>query len=187
MKTLFLVVAFGTLLAASAPAQETRHEVFAGIGDASLVFDLKDVAGTIFSFGVVSYEDPSGAFQITAGYQNHFAPRWSAGVTGSWARADRDVLFLGTRVDQVERRLWTAIAEARFHWLTLPSVDLYSSLGAGGAWTTDRYELAGSHTDFDTALQLNVVGARVGRDLGAFAELGFGWHGIVKVGLSGRF
>lgn len=189
MKTILVLaaVALGTLAAASASAQEARHEVFVGAGDASMVFDLRDIGATIFSFGLISYDDPTGSFQMTAGYQNRFAPRWSAGVTASWARADRNVLFLDTPVDKLERRMWTAMAEARFHWLTRSSVDLYSSLGAGGAWTTDRYEYVAKQTHFDPAYQLNLIGARVGRELGAFAELGFGWNGIVKAGLSGRF
>lgn len=187
MKRLLLTAAFCTLLVAPAAAQDTKNEMFLGVGDTSLLFDLEDMTATIFSFGLVSYEDDGPSFQIVGGYQYRFSRAWSAGGTVAWARADRNVMVLGSRVDAVERRMWTVLAEGRWHWLARPAVDLYTGIGAGYARSTDRYDLSGTHSENDFGFQVNAIGVRFGGALGAFAELGMGWNGIGKAGLSTRF
>ncbi len=189
MRTL-LTLALGMLVASTALAQPAmkKNELFVGIGDASLMFTFEDLVVTIASLGAVHYSDAEGGLQVVGGYQRRFNDWFSAGVTGSWASATRTMYVLDEDRGDVERRLITVMGDARAHWLRRPSVDLYSGLALGYAQWTDEWD-ASDHTADDgmAAFHIIPVGVRVGRDLGVFAEIGVGWHNILKAGLSGRW
>jgi len=185
-----LGLALGMLLASSALAEppQKRNEFFLGIGDASLIFAMEDVAVTIFTFGAVTYGDVEGGYQIVGGYQRRFG-RWaSAGVTASYGSAERTLYIFREDQGKVDRRMLTFMADGRAHWLTRPGMDLYSGFAFGVARTSDEL-LSTSHEEEDVmpAFQLTFIGVRVGHDVGGFLELGAGFNSIVKAGLSGRF
>lgn len=186
-----LVAVFLAMLlasAASAQTPEKPNEFFVSIGDAGLIFEFEDALLTIGTLGYVTYEDEELGFQIAAGYQR-WLNRWgSLGVTGSWAGSKRTMVISGTPRGDVERRLLTAMVDARGHWYRRPSVDLYSGLALGGAHLSDDLEEVGDEDSVSGfAFHVIPIGIRAGRDWGASFELGIGWHGFIKAGLSRRW
>jgi hypothetical protein len=185
-----MALTLGMLLASTALAQspQKQNEFFVGVGDASLIFMIDDIATTIGTLGTVTYDDTEGGIQVVGGYQRRLGTWASVGVTGSWAGARRTMHFFGEEAGQVERRVLTVMADARGHWLRRPSLDLYSGLALGAVQWSDDWESVPNEEDF-THFGFHVipVGVRVGRDLGVFLESGVGWHNLLKAGLSGRW
>jgi hypothetical protein len=71
-------------------------------------------------------------------------------------------------------------------------IQLYTMLGLGVTLNTEKgsYNSTGdtdTETSSNLAFQVTPIGMRIGRKLGGFAELGFGYKGIMNFGLSYRF
>ena len=189
MKALF-ALALGTLLASSALAQSTpkQNELFLSVGDAGLIFAIEDVVVAVGTLGNVTYGAQEGGYQIAGGYQRRLGTWASAGVTASWAGARKTVHVHGTPYGKVERRLLTLMAEGRAHWLRRRSVELYSGIALGVAQMGDDLSSLSEEGDLTTlGFHVTALGMRVGRDVGGFLELGAGFNGFLKAGLSGRF
>ena len=189
MKAL-LAMTLGMLVASSALAQspEKKNEFFVGVGDASLMFTLEDLATTLGSVGLVHYEDTEGGLQVVGGYQRRLNAWASAGVTASWAGGRRTMYFLDEEIGEAERRMITVMADARAHWFRRPAVEIYSGVALGMVQYGDEWgDVADDESYTHVGFHVTPVGVRVGRDLGVFAELGVGWHNFLKAGLSGRW
>lgn len=69
-------------------------------------------------------------------------------------------------------------------------LQLYSGVAAGvsaGKSSPKSGTGGDSFSSTDFAFQVNALGLRVGHNFGAFAELGFGYNGIVSLGVSAKF
>jgi hypothetical protein len=174
-------------VAAAAATPPKPNELTLGIGDAGLLFALEDVVVTIGTLGYVTYGDQQGGFQLVGGYQR-WLPEWATlGVTGSWAGSRRTMFVGGVDRGDVERRLLTVMADGRAHWFRRPRVSLYSGLAFGLATLSDDLEDLPDEDDLTgAAFHVIPIGIRFGRDVSGFVELGAGWHGFLKAGLTGR-
>lgn len=77
-----------------------------------------------------------------------------------------------------------------YHYFNRKIVQLYSGVQFGVLIHNQKYNDYKSeikHKDADFAFQIDAIGIRVGKQIGGFVELGFGFAGIVKIGISGRF
>ncbi len=77
-----------------------------------------------------------------------------------------------------------------YHYLNKKIVQLYSGVQLGIFVYNQKYQDYKSetkHKEINFAFQVDAFGVRVGKQIGGFVELGFGFAGIVKVGISGRF
>ncbi len=77
-----------------------------------------------------------------------------------------------------------------YHYFNRKLVQLYSGVQLGVFIYNQKYTDYKSevkHKEINFAFQVDAFGVRVGKKIGGFIELGFGFGGIVKVGISGRF
>jgi hypothetical protein len=80
------------------------------------------------------------------------------------------------------------------YWIQAPFISLYSSLGFGVNYTRIKNTLD-EHLPFvqlnenknTLAYQITPIGIRIGKRIGGYAEVGYGYKGIVCGGLSYRF
>lgn len=117
-------------------------------------------------------------------YSNQLRPWLSLGAKCTFAGIWRGVYDVFT-----DRRLYndgvynvTAMVDARFSWLRLRSVEMYSSV-ALGLCAHIEYGFGGLWSMGDVAL----VGLKVGRSFYGFLELGVGVGGSIRGGLGVRF
>ena len=190
MKALNFVAA-AMMLASTALAQppDKRNEVFVSVGDATMIF----VVGNADLSQALDFGHPEGgAMTVVAGYQRRFGNWASAGISAGWAKASTSTGFFIFRGPDVTRDLQTVMLDGRAHWLRKPAWDLYSGVAIGAAMVMDHYEatsvdLARTASDPFFAYQATLLGVRAGGGLGAFLELGAGYHSLFKAGLSGRW
>lgn len=88
----------------------------------------------------------------------------------------------------------TILFNAGRQWAIRPLFELYSSLSIGGYYkikdpsiSNDKPSTEDIQNKFGMAYQFTPIGFRIGKKLGAFFELGFGYKGMLAGGLSYRF
>ncbi len=206
MKTL-AAVAVLTLLAsitlaslALAAPPEKRNEVYVGVGTGPMVFVLDDIGDTFWDaiwYGSGSYRsENSGGPQYMVGFQHRFNRWLGAGCSGTWAR-ERSVEYRvgaggDTKLHTTTRQMATLEVDGRMHWADWRWGNLYSGLGLGFAlrnydYTNEVSGYSATHDWTHAALNPTYLGARFGRDLGGYVELGGFHNSIVTGGLAYRF
>jgi len=85
-----------------------------------------------------------------------------------------------TNFGRVDFVCYTIAIEAKYLYLNSKLVQLYGFLGAGYTFSANK-DVATSR--FFNG-QLTPIGIRVGKKIGGFAEIGFGYKGVANVGLS---
>ncbi len=77
-----------------------------------------------------------------------------------------------------------------FIYLNKGIFSMYSGIQAGAALVLWQ-DRQGSTTSYDSgisaAFHINAFGLRVGKEIGAFMEWGYGFRGVVNFGISGKF
>ncbi|MCK9203692.1 MAG: hypothetical protein M0P58_04545 [Bacteroidales bacterium] len=86
--------------------------------------------------------------------------------------------------------LLTLMPRVDFYYLKKGIFSMYSGVQVGASYIFWQDRNGGSHTNdsgFSAAFHINAFGIRVGKDIGAFMEWGYGFRGVVNFGVSGKF
>ncbi len=113
------------------------------------------------------------------------------GVAAGYNSTQGDVYYLGSNDGELKRNFISVAFEGQYRYQNLKKVQLYSGLGIGYSFGKEKLTNpteSGSQSTSGTinriAYQINVMGIRIGDNIGGFVELGYGYKGIVNVGLS---
>lgn len=194
-----------TLKPVSKNAVVYHHEIFVGYG----LYGLNDMLvgfsaglGTIFSLGRYVERNISRTGTIMVGYKYRFNRTISLGATyaygslrgESWGYTESDVPERRP-LELLDDHYHTLNVECDFRYLTRKVVTLYSTVGLGISYfgrTTHPYDTL--HEDVSRSsflfpnFHLSAVGVKVGGyRAGGYAELGFGYKGILNIGAYVRF
>ncbi len=82
-------------------------------------------------------------------------------------------------------KTYAVMADVQHYYMRTPFVHLYSGLYAGyGHFATNK----STGEQYSTvAFHATAIGVRIGKGLGVFGEAGFGYRGLLNVGVSARF
>ncbi len=84
----------------------------------------------------------------------------------------------------------TVMPKADIYYVNRELFSLYSGLAAGVSHSfchtnySNRFDQSFNY--FSVAYQLNALGIRVGKDIAGYVEFGFGYQGMVNLGISAR-
>lgn len=113
------------------------------------------------------------------------------GVTANYNSTKGEIYNVGTYEGELKRSFITVAFEGHYRYQNLKKVQLYSGIGVGysvGNETLTKPLEVGNQTTSGSinrlAYQINVIGIRMGNNIGGFIELGYGYKGIVNVGFS---
>ena len=207
-KVLLCLASIGMILNISAqesPKAEMsfpKHEIYAGLGmlnDNQMIAMLSDIVGAVVTVGYLVRPDSYRVYTPFFGYRCQFAKHFSLGAIVAFD-ANSVKVYNGTNISdpavsmrKVNRRYMTFAVEPTFNYMCRPSLQLYGYVGLGGT------VVSFSNTKFDDGTSTNVsrlpfinahitpIGIRFGKALGGFAEFGYGYKGILNVGISCRF
>jgi len=134
------------------------------------------------------------------GYNFSTSPNLSFGIYGgfSWSQADfytisedgKPVKEFLTYRSSIKN--WTVMADAHFAWWQEGSMELSSGIYLGACFideslTENKYPQWDKEDDrVMFAYHITAAKFRIGETVGGFAELGFGYRGILNIGLSIR-
>lgn len=175
--------------------QYLHHDITAsyGIVTTDQVADvLKDVLTTIFSFGTYEKDNYnySGALFLT--YKRPVTFRLHLGGTIGMDNVSGDLVSDNIKYGEFATSHTTLATEADLRWVKRNWLQMYSGLGLGYTFTSEQgtYTNTGEsdiNRSGHLAIQANALGIRLGKRLGGFMEVGFGYKGILNFGLSYQF
>ena len=95
------------------------------------------------------------------------------------------VPLFGLNLEQEEHTaiIYTPALETAFTFLSKKNFDLYSGLGLGHSFTYDKENRLGG--SFNS--HLDAIGIRIGRKIGGFVAVGYGYKGLIHCGVNFRF
>ena len=197
MKKIILVSVAAFLFMTQANAQSKKHEIDLGAGLGSsnqLIETMSDliISGLPFQ---VKMENGSYVGALHAGYKYSLTDRFALGPVFAYDRGTKDAINKSTNSKQGKftSNFYTLSLEADYKYINQPSFKLYSLVGAGGTLLNQVYKADGTNAEDKSGnqaffnFQLTPIGVKFGDSFGAFAELGFGYKGILSAGLFCRF
>jgi hypothetical protein len=179
-----------------AQTESPKNSIAAGYG----VLTVQDIASTVsdvlidpFTVGIIEVTDITGSGVVFVEYSHFWKSKWRFLVNANYTSIkstfvnSSDQSNYGKGTDQY----YALMVGVNYHWLTHNILELYSGLQAGGSYisTKQTYVTGDDATDnsFAFAFQVTPIGLRVGKTFGGFAELGFGYKGLINVGIDYRF
>ncbi|CAA9198117.1 outer membrane beta-barrel protein [Flavobacterium collinsii] len=194
-KSIIVCVIFLTFGTTVVKAQETgKHEVNLTYSDGipmTFVDGFSDaLSSAILGQKLNSKTTSSGNFGL--GYRNQITERIRVGGDIAFQQeqteqTDKNNKFIGKRTN----RYLMVMPTLSFSYIKTDWLDFYGSAAAGVVLEkytqTEPNRAAVKDNAADFAFQVNPAGIRVGKKLGVFAEVGFGYRGIVSAGLNYKF
>jgi len=155
---------------------------------------ISELGLQIFSLGNVQRTDfqHTGASRVSL----KVAPydRLTIGASVTYEQINSNVMSQDVVVGDQKLYFLTGAFELDYRYITTESFQMYFSLGGGGTLLYDVFNdndtspetFSGYNEIYDPYpnFHANLLGFRFGTNLGIFAEFGFGYKGIVNVGLS---
>lgn len=194
MKKLIVIILFiGSFSISLSAQQQSRHEITLGygIGTTSEFIDaLTDIIVWGITTGTTSSDDTySGAFHV--GYKYRLTERFSLGGTFIYENGKSDAYFNDVKTGEFKNNYYTIAAEGKIKYLNKSNFSLYGLLGAGATIYEQKYKASDNTTDDNSNVHINFqltpIGIQFGKNIGAFAELGCGYKGIISAGIFARF
>jgi len=102
------------------------------------------------------------------------------------------IYYLGNMKGNIKRNSYTIFFEFYYRYINSPTVQIYSGAALGISYINENFypsdgSASSQNSSFVPAYQLSVIGIRIGRNLAGFIEFGYGYKGIINLGLSFQF
>ena len=112
------------------------------------------------------------------------------GGTVGYGTGTSDVYYMSIKEGTIDRQFITGAVELQFRYVNKGSFQMYSGLGLGITYGQEQFNaIAEGATSGDRSMilpgyQANLIGVRFGKRLAGYLELGFGYKGIMNVGIA---
>lgn len=179
----------------SLQAQEKgTSEIKASVGFATST-DLVNLVSkpviVLASGGTISYENGT--------YSPAFGLTYSYAVKNNWTiigdvfyQTQKEDLLVNKKPDgSIKSNFYTVGIGSNYRYLNKGLVQLYAGLAVAYTFQNDKYTSSSANIEDSKSnffnFQATALGIRVGKELAASAELGFGYKGIANIGVSYSF
>ena len=195
MKRLITIIILLIVFTGSIKAQDRAHEISVSVG-AGTIYDFlelySDVFATVFTLGYYQETNQTNSPAIGVSYKYYLTKRFSLGGDFTYQSMTADAVTGGNPAGTIDKAYYSLAARADFNYIAKPVFKLYSGIGLGYCQYNQKYSPidGGSQDTSDAgllAVQLNAIGLKFGGKLGGFLELGYGYRGVVNVGLFAAF
>lgn len=188
-----LAFAFTWIVFQSFGQEKGTNEISAGVGFLT-TNDILTLGTTTAFFGVISsgnvtYSEKQLTIPaIGLGYKRALADRWMLGLDAYYQSHQSEVYINNIPDGSLRDAYFTIGVGTDFHYISTSWFQMYSGVGVAYTFNDTQYtgtsnELSDSQTSF-LNFHINALGFRFGKAFALFAELGFGYKGIVHAGVS---
>lgn len=184
----YLSVAFILLLSGSAVAQETRRPVSVSLGYGlvtapEVIESVADILGTALTGGAVRYGDGTFSGAIVGNIKIPAGRRVTLGADVAYESFKKDVYSesSGAKLGTSKGRYISVIPRADLYWLDKRAIRLYSGIGLGASFATQKYDSDKANSVL-FAFNLVPIGVELGTTISVFGEAAFGFNGLVHAG-----
>ncbi|MDR0811548.1 MAG: hypothetical protein LBN23_04685 [Paludibacter sp.] len=199
-KLIFAFIAICVFTNYSVSAQKSTHEFsayYAAASDNQMIDVFQKIFNSVLSAGYYQPDDIkyTGDFGLT--YRYNISDRFAVGATALYGQSN----YNAYDVNNLEQRVFmgkgvtsftTIAAEAKLNYYSNDILSLYGFLGAGATLWNYKYEKKAGSTEPEPVkiapatmfnFQVTPFGISVGKKVGGFAEVGFGYKGLAAVGI----
>ena len=113
------------------------------------------------------------------------------GVTAGLSSSSSEIYNVGQFEGDLDRQFITVALEWEYRYVNQGPIQVYSGLGLGFTYGTEKLtpsqesgKPSATGDISSVAYQLNAVGVRLGKKFAGYVEFGYGYKGIVNIGLS---
>ncbi|MCX6278046.1 MAG: hypothetical protein NT004_08105 [Bacteroidetes bacterium] len=198
-KTILLLMLCFVTLNSSIYAQETKkgkNEIRLGYG----VLTAPEMANSLMSvwpaIGMTIWKDTISDYNcsfygvLSLEYNRHLKPWISIGLSLSVNPISTLIRTKSGNELTWNYYLINVLPRVDFHYVNKGIFSMYSGVQAGATvilWQDRKGSTNSNDTGVGFAFHVNAFGMRIGKEFGAFMEWGYGFRGIVNVGISGKF
>jgi hypothetical protein len=194
MKKQFLLSIFASLgfMMASQAQEKGTSDISVNIGFATsteLSNLFTDVLSSAFTGNLIKTGDMKAGPTFGITYRYAIANRWMLQADGFYQKMSQDVYVGNTKDGTIDYSYITVGLGTDYRYISNDIFQMYSGVAVG--YTSENVKNSGGETSIDgdgfINYQVNALGFRVGKKFAAFAELGFGYKGIINTGVSYQF
>ena len=187
------LLALSILIVSSAAvcAQEYRHEVSVGVGLATvpdLLESFMTIAPLLFAPSWIVREESEWVIPaLTVHHRYHASRLISVGINFTYQKFNRELYLLNERTSTSAINYYTVMGRVDFTYVRTRLFRMYSGAALGFSHATESGEDVEDSGETYFAFQVNAVGLRVGKQFAGYLELGFGFNGVMALGLMHQF
>ncbi|MDA9057135.1 hypothetical protein N9K49_04750 [Flavobacteriaceae bacterium] len=159
---------------------------------------VSSIVTTVISGQELTYSDGGRLTGYTAHYGYAVKDRWMLGASLAYQTVHRKLLLDNKESGKSSSAVYSFGVETDYRYISNKSFQMYSGLGAGYAFGKSSFTLEDPNLEFKDknktddkinyfTFHVTALGFRVGKKLAAFAEIGFGYKGILNGGISYQF
>ncbi|WP_372950813.1 hypothetical protein [Mariniphaga sp.] len=195
LRPILMIFMLEHLFTGKATSQSGYHELSASWGiksttELSHLSEWTESFITIFSFGLVTSKTTNIKVTGPILFSWKYIPksRWGFGVLAGNSKGSYDII-LGSHwsknqsVNHYKYSAFTISPEIDFRYIQRNMFTLYSSAAVGLTFLEEEVNRSTEKRNYADA-HLSLIGLRYGQKLGAFAELGFGFKGLINFGMN---
>lgn len=192
MKTATFAIALLLLLSGSpVHGQKAGNEISIGVGGATfpdIAETAEDVGSIIGTIGLLRHTSKRTTPAVFASYGRFVDEHLKLGVSAGYQKFKNEYFIADAPWFSTEVSYFNFMFRGDYVYFDREWVDLYSGAGLGMAVVTEeKVEQKDTDTEYWFSFHVNALGARFGKRVAGFAELGFGFNGIVSAGLTAAF
>lgn len=184
---IILCLSLGTLAGAFAQESKPKIVITAGYGLLTMpqfAEGLSDILSTTVTGGNVRYEDANFTGALILGVKTAGTGKLKLGIDLVNERFKKQVYNNSNNEFMGESRgsYFSIIPRIDYHWYNKSLLRLYSGVGAGIAFASQKFQ---SNKDNHTFFAFNVVpiGIEIGGNLSVYGETSVGYNGLLNLGL----
>ncbi len=192
--TIWMIAVMILSAAISLNAQDKKNQFSIGYGVITVDEELdliEGVLGDVISLGSYTFDNEKMSGAVILTYNNAISKVVHIGGAVAYEQITKDVVVAGDKKGELKRNFITLGIESKFAWLNRDFVQMYSSAGIGLTINKDEFTETNGNSNDDSQthfnFQLSALGLRIGNTLAGYAEVGYGYKGILNFGLSVRF
>jgi outer membrane protein W len=191
MKKQIIIISLLLVLSATIFAQDKKHEIVLGYGVGThyaIVEEMAGVLGIFITLGTFNAEYESGTGAILLGYRYSAGEKFSIGIDGSYTKIKEILKIQSKPVGSFYKQFYTIAPYVAYNYIKKEKFSMYSGIGLGYTFVKDEYTMddGGNETNNsgEFAFHLSAFGVRFGKNIGGYVEVGYGYKGLVNLGVS---
>lgn len=142
----------------------------------------------LFTLGNVTLRNEKYSGAIFAGYRKHISKHWEIGGLVAYENTEGDFRIFETD-HRMRQHIYAVMGEIRYNYISRPRMKVYS--GASAGLSLHNIAVSGEYADHDNeieeAFHVDLIGVSVGQTFAPFISIGWGYKGLINIGLQKRF
>jgi len=192
LKTALLVIAVSVLgFHTVVHAQDHKNDVSVTLGAFTfpdIAETSKDIGGIIGTAGFLRQEASRATPAIIVTYGRFVKEELRMSLSVGYQKFDVEWFIADDPWFTAEVSYLHVMVRGDYTYYTTEWVNLYSGAAIGLAVVTEEErEEKDTDTEYWFAFHVNALGARIGKRVAGFVELGFGYNGILSAGITAAF